>query len=145
MRVKIVLLLAAIAVLSPFILKKETGNIVRINIGDGIFDVRIAQTQAERARGLGSVRALAANEGMLFEFPQNGLHAIWMKDMLIPIDIIWLSDALSVIDLRRDVSPDTFPAIFAPHTAARFVVELSAGSVKAFDIKIGSRAEFSEE
>ena len=145
MRVKIVLLLAGITAILFFLLQKDSGNIVRMKIGDEIFTVRVAETQSERERGLSGTPALAQSEGMLFEFPQNGLHAIWMKDMLIPIDIVWLSDALSVIDLRENVSPDSFPQIFTPKSPASFVVELAAGAVKAFSIKEGSRVEIFAE
>lgn len=145
MRVKIILLLAVAVVFIYFGLQKSDERAIRVKIGDGIFYVRVAETQRERELGLGGTRSLAGNKGMLFEFPQNGFHSIWMKDMLIPIDIIWLSDALSVIDLRENVSPDTFPTIFTPKSPARFVVELSAGAVKAFNIKDGSRAEIFSE
>ena len=145
MRVKIVLLLAGITAILFFLLQKDSGNIVRIKIGDEIFTVRVAETQSARERGLSGTRALAPTDGMLFEFPTNALHSIWMKDMLIPIDIVWLSDEFLVVDIRENVSPDTFPAIFTPKLSARFVVELSAGAVKAFNIKEGSRAEIFAE
>ncbi|TSC83628.1 MAG: hypothetical protein G01um101417_477, partial [Parcubacteria group bacterium Gr01-1014_17] len=111
-------------------------------IGSGEFLLRVAQTESERERGLSGVTALAKDEGMLFSFPQNAFHTIWMKNMLIPIDIIWLSDEFFVIDIRENASPDSFPEIFSPKQAARFVVELPAGSAKASSITIGSRAEF---
>ena len=145
MRVKIILLFVITAVLLSFILQNDTKNIVRMKIGDGMFTVRVAKTHGERERGLSGTPALAPTEGMLFEFPTNALHSIWMKDMLIPIDIVWLSDEFLVVDIRENVSPDSFPAIFTPKLSARFVVELSAGAVKAFNIKEGSRAEIFAE
>src|SRR3989344_9077893 len=108
MRVKIVLLLAGITAILFFLLQKDSGNIVRIKIGDEIFTVRVAETQSARERGLSGTRALAPTAGMLFEFPTNALHSIWMKDMLIPIDIVWLSDEFLVVDIRENVSPDSF-------------------------------------
>lgn len=113
----------------------------KVKIGDDIFLLRVARMEGERERGLGGTPALARDEGMLFEFPTDALHAIWMKDMLIPIDIMWLSDDFLVVDIRKDVSPDTFPEVFVPKSPARFVVELPAGSAEAFGISIGSRAE----
>lgn len=119
------------------------GEIVqKVKIGGGVFVLRVARTEGERERGLGGTPALAQNEGMLFEFPQDGFHAIWMKDMLIPIDIIWLSVGGEVVDAREKVSPDSFPAVFIPKSPAHFVVELPAGSAKVFDMRVGSRAKF---
>lgn len=114
----------------------------KAKIGDGVFLLRVARTEKERSRGLEEVPALANDEGMLFIFPQDDFYAIWMKDMLIPIDIVWLSAGGEVIDMKENISPDTFPSIFTPKSRARFVVELPAGSVKTFAVTIGSRAEF---
>src|SRR3989344_2846222 len=108
MRVKIILLFVITAVLLSFILQNDTKNIVRMKIGDGMFTVRVAKAHGERERGLSGTPALAPTEGMLFEFPTNALHSIWMKDMLIPIDIVWLSDEFLVVDIRENVSPDSF-------------------------------------
>ena len=116
-----------------------------MKIGDGIFQLRVAETENERTEGLGGVAALPPNGGMFFIFPADGFHAIWMKNMLIPIDIVWLSHDFSVIDARDNVSPDSFPAIFSPQAPARFVVELPAGAVQAFSIKEGGRAEILSE
>ena len=157
MRVKIVLLVVVVVSVFVFVFNSPLEgstptttvvggrDVVHLKIGNGTFNVRVAETQTERARGLGGVRALATGEGMLFEFPTNAPHAIWMKNMLIPIDIVWLSDALSVIDLKENVSPDSFPQIFTPKSPARFVVELGAGSAKAFHINEGSPAEIFAE
>lgn len=120
----------------------STFAVRQVKIGDGIFNLRIANTEDARERGLGGVTGLARDEGMLFIFPENGLYAIWMKDMLIPLDILWLSASGEVIDIRENVSPDSFPKIFTPQMPARFVVELSAGAVQSFHLTIGSRAEF---
>lgn len=120
-------------------------DVVTVKIGDGVFNLRVADDIDERTRGLGGVQTLAPNAGMLFIFPQDDFYAIWMKDMLIPIDILWLSESREVIDLRTYVSPNSFPAIFTPKTPARFVVELSSGSTKMFGIKIGSRAQIFSE
>ncbi len=115
---------------------------VSARIGSQTFYLRVADDAEERERGLSGTPALAPNGGVLFVFPDERMHAIWMKGMLIPIDILWISASSVVIDLREDVSPDSFPAIFAPASPARFVVELSAGAAKAFGIKVGDKIEF---
>lgn len=149
MRQKIVFLLVLVALIVGAVIvmqwKGEKVDKMLARIGEGEFVLRVADDVAERARGLGGVQALAPDEGILFIFPNDDFHAIWMKDMLIPIDILWLSESGEVIDLRADVSPNSFPQIFAPHTPARFVVELSSGSTKMFGIKIGSRVQIFSE
>ena len=51
----------------------------------------LADTSSERTKGL-SYRTEIPKEGMLFIFPNKGIQGFWMKDMLFPIDILWLTD-----------------------------------------------------
>lgn len=162
MRAKIILLVAVVAVLvivmqnpppyPPSFIKGggwgedfQKQNNVLLRLGGGVFQLRVADSEFTRTRGLGGTAVLAPNAGMFFIFPEDGVQAIWMKDMLIPIDIVWLSADLSVIDIRANASPDSFPEIFTPRAPARFVVELSAGAAAAFHITAGSRAEIVSE
>lgn len=102
--------------------------------------VAIADTYKERERGLGGRTSLAPNSGMLFIFPKEGKYAFWMKGMHFSIDIVWLANDGSIIDIKENISPDTFPASFAPPSPARYVLELPAGYVKAHGIQIGDKA-----
>src|SRR3989344_4302445 len=55
--------------------------------------IEIGDEEAERAQGLSGRKSLAENEGMLFVFGGKDVKpAFWMKDMLMPIDIIWIND-----------------------------------------------------
>src|ERR1700679_2272851 len=54
-------------------------------------NVTLAQTQAQEELGLGDRDSLAAGQGMLFVFAQDGKYAFWMKDMRFSIDIIWFA------------------------------------------------------
>ena len=145
MRAKIILLVAVIVVWVIVMYNPPQQNNVFLRLGEGTFHLRLAVSEAERTRGLGGVEKLAGNEGMFFIFPEDAPHAIWMKDMRIPIDILWLSHDFSIVDARENVSPDSFPAIFSPRTPARFVVELPAGAVRTFGIKERSRVEILPE
>ncbi|PIR82475.1 hypothetical protein COU20_02095 [Candidatus Kaiserbacteria bacterium CG10_big_fil_rev_8_21_14_0_10_59_10] len=114
---------------------------VPMRIGGVPILVSIVETPDERARGLSGRESLAPDEGMLFIFPEDGYYSIWMKDMLFSIDILWLSAEGEVVDMRRDVAPETYPAGFSPHMPARFVLELPAGFSERNGIEIGSMAE----
>ncbi len=109
------------------------GNVIRVSIAD---------TDALRQLGLGGRAGLAPDEGMLFVFPQDGSYAFWMKDMTFPIDILWLSADKYIVDIRADVSPDTYPHAFAPITPSRYVLELPAGYTQSNGIQIGDTAAF---
>lgn len=91
--------------------------------------VEVADTEASRERGLSGHAPLNDSEGMLFVFDTDARWGIWMKDMSFPLDIVWADAGGRIVHIERDVSPDTYPRIFAPPVPARYVVELPAGSV----------------
>ena len=106
--------------------------------------VTVADTESARQKGLSGRAGLAADEGMLFVFAQDGEHAFWMKDMRFSIDILWLRESLStgsgqavVVYMAQNVSPDTYPQSFRPNVPARYVLELPAGYAKEHTVSIG--------
>jgi len=89
--------------------------------------VAVADTPALRERGLSSYTGLGPEEGMLFVFPQDGAYSFWMKDMLFPIDILWIDADGHIVHIERSVSPKSYPASFTPDSPARYVLEVPAG------------------
>ncbi|MBI4088377.1 DUF192 domain-containing protein [Candidatus Kaiserbacteria bacterium] len=99
--------------------------------------VAVADTDALRRKGLGGRENLAHDEGMLFMFPDDGRYAFWMKDMRFSIDIVWLSAGGEVVDVAQNISPDTYPNVFTPARAARYVLELPAGWTEEYTVRPG--------
>ena len=64
---------------------------------------------------------------MWFVFEQDGLLAFWMKDTLIPLDIVWVDAEGAIITIASNVLPESYPEAFRPSKPARFVLELPAG------------------
>lgn len=120
----------------PPTLSEESRTPVAL-VGAQSVRIDIADTDELRVKGLGGRESLESDEGMLFIFPYDARHAVWMKDMKFSIDILWLSADGTIIDMRRDVSPDTYPAAFAPPESARFVLELHAGFTRANGVGVG--------
>lgn len=109
--------------------------------------VDVARTPAERVKGLSGREAMQTNEGLLFVFEKNDTHAIWMKDMRFPIDIIWIDELFSVVDVAENVLPSSFPEIFKPKQSAKFVLEVNAGWVAHNNVRLGDKVsglEFGE-
>ena len=119
-----------------------------VSIGKHVFAVELAQSSEERQLGLGNRKNISDNAGMLFVFPERDRHSIWMRNMLFPLDIIWLNSAdtkegsLTVVDMRLEVSPETYPEAFLPMEDALYVLELPAGSAKKAGIGMGSVLTF---
>ncbi len=108
---------------------------------DGVnVHVDLATTPAEQEQGLGGRTGLAANQGMLFIFPQDGEYAFWMKDMQFPIDIIWLDHTGTVMYIVPNLAPATYPKAFGPSDPSRYVLEVPAGFVAAHGVNVGDTA-----
>lgn len=116
---------------------------VPLTVGGVTFDVRVATTDATRERGLSGTKELARTEGMLFVFDSDDTWGIWMKDMTIPIDILWLDKNKKIIYMVKEAQPSSYPyTTFKPSKPARYVVELAAGSIEQKRLKITDEATF---
>jgi uncharacterized membrane protein (UPF0127 family) len=102
-----------------------------VEIGQQSFHVEIANTNETRQRGLMFREKLADNEGMLFLFDSPDKHSFWMKNTLIPLDIIWISDDKKVVDIQtmQPCAKDPCPS-YQPPNEAQYVLEVGAGKFR---------------
>jgi len=107
-------------------------------IGGGSIEVEIADSVEERTKGLSGREMVPEGYGMLFVFEEKGSYNFWMKDMLVPIDIIWLRDDGTIIGIERNVSPDTYPKTFTSPEPVRYVLETAVGEAERQGWDIGS-------
>jgi uncharacterized membrane protein (UPF0127 family) len=103
------------------------------------YGVEIAEDDASRARGLMGRTALAADRGMLFVFQDDAPRAFWMKNTLIPLDILYFDAERRLISVQHDVPPcraDPCPA-YPSGAPARYVLELNAGEARRIGVTSG--------
>lgn len=137
------ILLVIIAMGVSFFLSLQNDSRVDVQVGGGLFKAQVANDQESRERGLAGVDVLADNEALLLVYDSDDTWGIWMKDMEIPIDIIWLNAAKEVIHIVRNVSPEIGEkTTFRPTEPARYVLEINAGMAQQSGIKLGQRAVF---
>ncbi len=118
---------------------------VEFRVGSGIYHLAVADDNAERTQGLSGVSQLALDGGLLMKFESDDQWGIWMKDMKVPLDILWLNNDKKVVYVVKNAGPElSTDTIFKPKEKARYVVELPAGSVEKAGIKTGIVAEFDE-
>jgi uncharacterized membrane protein (UPF0127 family) len=116
-----------------------------VRVGSGAYHVWVADTEAERVQGLSGVKELSRNGGLLMDFQTDGQWGIWMKDMYIPLDIIWLNSDKKVVYLVANASPElSTTKTFAPKDPSRYVIELPAGSIQKAGIRKGMTVEFDD-
>ena len=111
---------------------------VTIEIGDKKYKVQEARTEEEKEKGLQGVTELPKDEGMLFYFDPPEDVSIWMKNTLIPLDIVFINDDEEVVYVEEGV-PNTETQITVPDVA--YVLEVNSGS----GIKEGDELDFEEE
>ena len=121
---------------------KDRAQVTTVVIGGISLLIEIAETEEERRQGLSNRVSLDENSGMLFIFGQPSTGGIWMKDMRFPIDIIWIDENYSIIDIKHNAQPESFPEIFYPQTNAKYVLEVNAGFTKQHDIFVGDQVQF---
>ncbi len=105
------------------------------------FQVQLAQTTEERKQGLSNQEHLPENQGMLFIFQQSGNYGFWMKDMKIPLDIIWLDQNLEVIEIITAQPCKETCTTHSPTQKAKYVLEINAGLATKYNIEIKSKAK----
>ena len=107
-----------------------------------VLHVQIANTPALREQGLSGHAPLKPDQGMLFIFPKSGTYGFWMKDMLFPLDMVWIRSDKTVASVTENISPDTYPSIFFPPGDIQFVLELNAGAAKKSGIATSTKLVF---
>ena len=103
------------------------------------FDFEVVASPEAREQGLSGRADVPHGYGMLFVFDQPGNYGFWMKDMLVPIDIIWLNGDGTIVGIEDSVSPSTYPAPFFPPSPVKLVLETRAGEAKAQGWSVGTK------
>jgi len=108
--------------------------------------LELAISEKEQKVGLMFRDSLAADRGMLFPFAKDGIAWFWMKDTLIPLDIVWIDAAGKVVEVRADAPPcrSTPCPRYTNTKAARAVLLVNAGYARAHGFLPGSALAFSD-
>lgn len=113
-----------------------------VQINNAKLKVEVADTPDKRSQGLGGRQGLGQNEGMLFVFPEPGMHPFWMKGLTFPLDFIWIRGD-RVVDLTPNApppspgQPDSALPIYQSKERVDKVLEASGGTIQRLNIKVG--------
>ncbi len=100
--------------------------------------LEVAKTPAQRAKGLMFRGSLPDDRGMIFVFPKEAAYRFWMKNTQIPLDIIFVSRYMKVVELVENAMP------FSEETRggnadSLYVIEINGGLASEYGIKEGAR------
>lgn len=98
----------------------------------------IARTDDQRARGLMFRKHLAPRAGMWFPNPIPKFSTMWMKNTLIPLDMIFVSPDHRILYIHENAEPGSLDAIGAPAPVIG-VLEIAGGQAAAWGITAGDR------
>ncbi len=112
----------------------------KLVIGDKEILVEIADTWAKRTRGLSQRNFLPENQGMLFLYKEPGFYAFSMREMKFPLDFIWILGD-EVVEITEKIKPEDYqpPKSLLPKEKVDKVLEVNAGFVEKFQIKVGDK------
>lgn len=105
--------------------------------------VTIADTPYAWAKGLMFVEQLPGNRGMLFMFPDEQKRSFWMKNTLIPLDILFISADKKIVTIHGNAVPCTALTCprYASTASAMYVLEVNAGFAEQYGIREGDTVE----
>ena len=149
----VVLFIIAVGIFTQNVekIKKETLQTSQkiVKIEEKEVKVEIVDTETTRNKGLSGKEKLGENEGMLFVFEAKDITpSFWMKDMKIPIDIIWI-DNNKIVQIDENVqppepdTPTTNLKMYSPNQPVDYVVEVNAGYVDSNNFKVGNTVDLS--
>lgn len=104
------------------------------------FVVEIADDDATRARGLMFRRELAPNAGMLFDYMRERPAAFWMRNTLIPLDLIFIRESGEIVQVHANAIPHDETSIRSI-VDVRFILEIPGGRAEELGIEPGDRLE----
>jgi uncharacterized membrane protein (UPF0127 family) len=103
-------------------------------------NVELAQTPTEKATGLSFRKYLGDYDGMLFVNESAVTTPYWMKDVLIPLDIIFIDSQNFVVDIKESQAPcsDTYCPTISPSQSYMYVLEVNSGFCERNNIGVGN-------
>jgi uncharacterized membrane protein (UPF0127 family) len=108
------------------------------------FYVELAKTREEQVQGLMFREKLEQNKGMLFAFNEEGDYPFWMKNTLIPLDIIWINSNREVVFISKNAQPcgEAECLSIDPGKQAKYVLEINGGLADRTGLKPGDALDF---
>ncbi len=107
------------------------------------FVVEIADTEEERQKWLMNRKAMGSDRGMLFVFQEEKKHGFWMKNTLIPLDMIRIDSDYNIVDIQTAQPCYTqVCSTYIPKLDSTYVLEINAWISEKENIDIWDQLEF---
>lgn len=104
------------------------------------FTVEVAETPAQMEQGLMFRRSMAPDAGMLFDYKTPTVATMWMRNTLIPLDMLFVDAQGRIVNIRERAVPQSLDVISAA-APVRAVIELNGGTVARLGIAPGDQVQ----
>ena len=136
-------LMVALLILGCAQVQKDTQTLT-ISTGQGkvVLDVKVVSTPQEKEQGLMFQDHLGKDEGMWFVFEEPRPYSFWMKNTLIPLDMIFVDSNLDIVDIlpADPCTADPCP-IYTPKADAKYVLEVNQNFTVRAGVKAGNNVK----
>lgn len=104
-----------------------------------VIGIELALTPAEQTHGLMDRTTMPADNGMLFVFPDSQPRTFWMKDTLIPLDMLFFDEHRRLVAVQANAQPCRADpcTLYPSNVPARYVLELNAGTAAKLGLHKG--------
>ena len=118
-----------------------------IIIGEATFEAQLATTDSERAEGLMNVESMPEDEGMLFVYEEESYRSFWMKNTLIPLDMIFIDDTYHIVEIIHNAKPcKKDPCqLYRSTKRTKYVFEINGSLSKKYKFEMGDIVEFTNK
>jgi uncharacterized membrane protein (UPF0127 family) len=113
---------------------------VRGDFGSAQFTVEVADSSSERSRGLMFVEQMATTQGMLFVYGHPQSVSFWMRNTLIPLDMVFVDDTGVIRNIHSMAQPLDETPIFGG-TDIQFVLEINGGLADRLGMDVGDQMQ----
>ena len=118
--------------------QKDSSN--SVCIGETCFEVEVVDSLETRAKGLMFREQMDKDKGMWFVFEESKVYPFWMKNTLIPLDMIWVNENFEIVAIIENAVPcEVNPCEhYNPGTEALYVLEINAGLSSELNLGVGN-------
>jgi uncharacterized protein len=133
-------LVLIVAALPAVALETFTTSELTVSTATGLhkFAIELALSEPQREQGLMFRQSMAPDHGMLFDMDVSQPISMWMKNTLIPLDMLFLDSSGRIVDIYARAVPLS-TSIIASKAPARYVIELNGGTADRIGAKVGDR------
>lgn len=115
-------------------------NTTEITIGNTTITAWIANTEQSRETGLMNISNLSERNGMLFVFDEPGVYSFWMKNTLVPLDILFVSSNMTIVNVQTMTPCTQDPCeIYSPPSMVKYAIEVNGGFADEYNITSGDQ------